>query len=359
MCGSVGLFIGCAAVAFCPASQLRHPSGPLLDESSVVAPRPYRSAFKSWDARASVRSSPRRRLQKRGGVALFPIDLVPVAGHPLVQGLGPDVLAEITTRQMYRYLHFTAKLEYLVVNHVALGIANGDIKVPIPEEMRFDAFRIYCDEAYHAYFSVDLMRQAEEITGLTAPTADEEPYFITRLRALQGQHETKLSGLIEIAFTIVSETLITATLNDVARGDGLVDPAVTETVRDHSLDEGRHHAYFASYLTYLWSSLDSRERQFVGRLFPQLIQIFLDPDRHSIAAELASYRMPADDIQQVIAEVFSDEIRSAYNRATSARLISYLRELGVFEDEAVVEMSYRLGLAVDTSEGRRTQSIRC
>ncbi|BCW45249.1 hypothetical protein StoSoilB5_24330 [Arthrobacter sp. StoSoilB5] len=114
---------------------------------------------------------------------------------------------------MYRYLHFTAKLEYLAINHVALGIANGDIRVPIPEDMRFDAFRIYCDEAYHAYFSVDLIRQAEKLTNFTAPETQVEPYFLSRLRALQAKHDANLASLVELVFTMRRSELVKKSLS--------------------------------------------------------------------------------------------------------------------------------------------------
>ncbi|WP_445337073.1 diiron oxygenase [Clavibacter sp. CFBP 8614] len=342
MCGTVGLFVGCAAAAFCPVARTQGTT----DAAGVPpdAPPPdYRSAFSSWDARASVRSAPRRVLRPDAGLALFPEELVPVAAHPLVRALGPEVLVGMQTRQLYRYLHFTAKLEHLVVNHVALGIANGDVRVPIPEQMRFDALKIYCDEAYHAYFSVDLIRQAEQLTGIAPPKADEEPFFLVRLRGLQALHEPRLAGLIELAFTIVSETLISSTLTDVGRGVR-VDPAVTDAVHDHALDEGRHHAYFAAYLEHLWGSLDPGQREFVAQLFPRLIDVFLDPDRPSVAAELAAYGLPPDQIEQVLADVFSDDIRHAYNRATAAKLLAYLGALDVFSSSAAHEQAASLGL---------------
>lgn len=342
MCGTVGLFTGCAAAAFCPIAQLQEEADTIGSHQDESLPE-YRSAFRRWDERASVRSAPRRLLQPDTSFSLFPEELVPIASHPLVRKLGPEILVQIQTRQMYRYLHFTAKLEYLVVNHVALGIANGDIRVPIPEQMRFDAFKIYCDEAYHAYFSVDLIRQAEQLTQIAAPKVNETPYFIQRLRSIQAQHENRLAGLIELAFTIVSETLISSTLTDVARGES-VDPAVAETVRDHAQDEGRHHAYFASYLKFLWASLDPREREFVGGLFPQLIDIFLAPDRPSVAHELSSYNMPTEQIEEVLSDVFSKETCHAHNRATASKLMTYLHELEIFSNAAAYDSAATLGL---------------
>lgn len=171
-------------------------------------------------------------------------------------------------------------------------------------------------------------RNRRELNSLQPPSSCDQP---------------RLAGLIELVFTIVSETLISATLTDVARGER-VNPAVTDTVRDHAVDEGRHHAYFASYLKFLWATSDTGERDFIARLFPKLIDVFLDPDRPSIAAELASYRMPNDKIQQVLADVFSEELCHAYNKATSSKLLTYLQELDVFENAAAYDAAAELEL---------------
>lgn len=317
MCGTAGLFTGCAAAAFCPTEALRGAS----------APAEYRSAFAQWDVRAAVRAAPRRELGD-GTLDLFPEELVPVASHELIRRLRPHLRRRLVTQQLYRYLDFTAKLEFLVVNHVALGIAHGSVRVPIPEEMRFDAFKIYCDEAYHALFSVDLARQVRGQTGIEP--IGREPFFLARLEQLKAEHESSAASLIDLLFTIVSETLISATLNDVGKSE-TIEPAVTEVVRDHALDEGRHHAYFAVYLRHLWAVLDQKQRAFASRLFPRLIDIFLRPDVEGIGEELLQYGLSRDEIDQILEETFSERIQRSYNRATASRLLGYLDDLGALD----------------------------
>lgn len=339
MCGTVGLFTGCAAAAFCPVSQLKRTKVASGKRDGGGLP-PYRSAFSAWDTKASVRSRPRRELAD-DGLSLFPADLVPVARHPLVAALPPEIYDCLLTQHLYRYLQFTAKLEYLVVNHVTLGIAHGSIAVPIPDQMRFDAFKIYTDEAYHALFSVDLMRQVEAQTKIR-PSFEDEPYFLTRLAALKERHDGSRAQLIEVLFTIVSETLITATLTEVARSQDVAS-AVVETVHDHALDEGRHHAYFASYLNYLWASLGRKEREFAGRVLPELIDIFLLPDLPATRKELLSYGLGRDKVEQVLAETFSGETQASYARATASKLLGYLLEVGVFEESGARDIAQERG----------------
>ena len=334
MCGTVGLFTGCAAAAFCPVSQLTRnhartdDSSAKFDDSLAQLPD-YRTPFANWDRRASVRSSPRRTLTDDTG-DLFPADLVPVAKHELVAGLRPELFRRLLTQQLYRYLHFTSKLEFMVVNYVVLGISQGNIQVPIPDQMRFDALKIYCDEAYHGYFSVDLMRQVQARTGI-APRINEEPYFLRRLAALKEKHDPAKAGFIDLLFTIVSETLITASLTEISKSRE-VSGAVVDTLHDHAVDEGRHHAYFASYLTFLWASLNRAERTFSARLFPELIDVFLRPDVPSIGTELGDYGLKPDEVAQVLAETFSERTQADYNRATASKLLGYLREIEAFDD---------------------------
>lgn len=344
MCGTVGLFTGCAAAVFCPVKQLQKASeGDAQPESNM---RAYRSAFTTWDTKSAVRSSPRRELSHDQFTTLFPRELVPVAGHRIVAELPPELFNKLLAQHLYRYLHFTAKLEYLVVNHVALGIAHGSIKVPVPEQMKFDALKIYCDEAYHALFSVDLMRQIAELTGITS-AADDEPFFMRRLAALKAERDPDRSNLIDVLFTIVSETLISATLSEVVTA-GDVAPAVLESVRDHARDEGRHHAYFASYLHYLWASLDHGERRFAGRIFPELIDVFLRPDLPTLRTELAGYGIHDDDIETVLAETFSERIQAEYNRATASKLIGYLHEVGVFDESGARDEALSRGMLLSS-----------
>ncbi|WP_345942367.1 diiron oxygenase [Streptomyces sp. SID2888] len=170
-----------------------------------------------------------------------------------MEALPSDRFEEVLVQHLYRYLDFTARLEYIVVNRTVLGIAHGSIDVELPEEMRFDAYKIYCDEAYHTLFSVDLSRQVQQRTGIV-PRPLDEPYFLVRLRQILEELPDEHRALAEMLFVIVSETLISSTLAEIPERPDVV-AAVRGTTRDHALDEGRPHAYFAAFLRYLWGQL--------------------------------------------------------------------------------------------------------
>ncbi|WP_331747027.1 diiron oxygenase (plasmid) [Streptomyces sp. NBC_00853] len=339
MCGTVGLFIGCSALSYCPKKILQHKPDEAGEESSGME---YRSPFQGWHEKASVRKSPRRILQDGdNGAQFFSPELVPIAQHPLIRQLPSTIFDRILVQHLYRYLDFTAKLEYLVVNRTVLGIAHGSVGVEVPEEMRFDAFKMYCDEAYHSLFSVDLARQVRIKTGIESGLPGD-PFFIRRLQAILAGLPSVDRPLAELLFVIISETLISATLAGVPDEAG-VDSAVHDTIKDHAADEGRHHAYFASFLKYLWAQLSPQVRQRAAVLVPRLMDTFLRPDLESLRLELGGYGMGRDDVEQVLAEVFSPEVISRHMTATARQTIRYFRSLGALEDQNVVDELHKYG----------------
>lgn len=348
MCGTVGLFMGCSAVSLCPKQALldQRAEGPGqgagegTGEGTGEGPEPpgeYVSPFRTWYERSSVRSAERRELTPPApDQTLFSPDLVPLASHPLIAGLRDeraDLYREVIVRHLYRYLDFTAKLEHLVVNRTVLGIAHGTIGIRLPDAMRLDAYKIYCDEAYHALFSADLARQVKDLTGVRAELP-REPYFVTRLERFLEESPDDLRALTEILFVIVSETLISAQLSEMS-SDQRVAPAVRETVRDHALDEGRHHAYFAIFLRHLWGQLTPATRKRAALQVPRLIRIFVDPDIPSVENEIIGYGLSRDAAKQVVGELFPDRAVSSYARAVAQQTIRHFSSVGALDDPGV------------------------
>ncbi|MFG2349684.1 diiron oxygenase [Streptomyces phaeochromogenes] len=347
MCGTVGLFLGCSAVSFCPkrvladdASERAGGAGTGKEERGEIE---YRSPFHSWYERSTVRRSPRRILtgQQPGGYYFAP-ELVPLARHSLITELRPELFDQVLIRQLLRYLHFTTVLENLVVNRTVLGIANGSIGVAVPDEMRLDAYKVYCDEAYHTLFSADLAQQVQQATRMRSEELSE-PFFLRRLRELLEEAPDDLAPLVEILFVVVSETLISAQLSEIPSSKQLI-PAVRDVVRDHAVDEGRHHAYFAIFLRFLWGSLDAAQRRSAALYVPRLIRMFIDPDETSVHAELLSYGLSRDDAHRVVGELFPEEIVAAHARSTARQTVRYFADLDVMDDGEIHEEFLKYGL---------------
>jgi P-aminobenzoate N-oxygenase AurF len=329
MCGTAGLFIGCAALSYCPRRML----WPEPDEAPEISG--YRSPFRNWHDRASVRRAPRRTLQDGEDTGhFFSPELVPVARHSLIRALPPADFETILIRHLHRYLEFTAQLEYLVVNRTIAGIAHGSVGVEVPEDMRHDALKMYCDEAYHALFSVDLACQVTRRTGIKRLAA--RPFFVTRLDQILADLAAAERGLAELLFVIISETLISASLAEVPSGQDVAS-AVRETIQDHAVDEARHHAFFAMFLRMLWGQLTAGERKQAGLLVPQMIDAFLHPDIRAIAEDLRDQGISADDAEQVVAEIYTSNLVRDHMSITSRQTRKHFRELGAFDDPEIAE----------------------
>src|SRR5262249_22121169 len=149
----------------------------------------YRSKLGQWDRIAAVRAKPRRTLQHEiaSGALVFPASLLPLLRTEVIARLSPEIEAiekKMAAQPLYRYLEFTDRLELDAVNVVAQKIARKEIGFDVDEGLAFDAYKVYCDEAYHAYFSIDLKRQAAAATGI-APLGYQLPRFLRVLRAIQ------------------------------------------------------------------------------------------------------------------------------------------------------------------------------
>lgn len=336
MCGTAGLFLGCEAALTCPVKALRTPQpGEPGDDA-------YRSAFTTWDAKAAVRSAPRRVLDDPAPAEAFPPELVPVLRHPLVRGLPLAGRQSLLVQHLFRYLDFTAQLELLVVNDTLtrLGLQSA---YGLTDEMRLDALRMVCDESYHAMFSVDMKLQVARAYGVSAPR-DERAWFLVRFERLLAETDETLREVGRLLFVTVSETLISATLAEQANGTG-GPAAVRELLQDHALDEGRHHAFFAGFAKHLWARLDASERQWAGRTVPRLIDIFLGVDEAAVRADLVGAGLGHDQARQVTAETFGGSDVEAHRRQVVSRTLRYFLDLDAFDSAEAADALVVHGLA--------------
>ena len=308
-----------------------------LVRSIGVTEAAYSSAFKTWHARAAVRAKPRRELQEQepSELVYFPPELVPVAQHAVVQGLGAETVDRVLIGQLHTYLEFTSELEVGAVNPVTAMISRRRSGFDLPETMVEDAYKIYTDEAWHAQFSDDLQRQVAVKTGV-GPSVFEEPNFFRKLNGFQQDLGRDEQRLVMIFFTIVSETLISAILSGIP-SDPRVVTAVRELVADHDQDERRHSAYFSRLLEFTWPRLNKAHRALIGPLLPEMILAFLEPDFVAIAGNLRACGLTAEQIDEVMTDSYPRAAVRAEIRAASKATLRHFERVGVVEDPRTAE----------------------
>lgn len=262
--------------------------------------RPYQSKFGHWESRASVRTKPRRVLDADGNTLLFfPPEFVPAVSDELVVSREPELAYRILLHSLYQYLHFTTVLEQLAVLPVTSNLSLNRSGLVLPMRMRADAFKITTDEAWHAQFSYDFIEEVARVTEIAA-TAVVEPAFVRRLAEIRESFEPASRPLVDIAFAVVSETLVSALLSDIPR-DKRLPEAVRDLVADHAADEGRHHAYFRHLLRWLWPQLSVADRRLIGIRIPDFIGAFLLPDLNSVSAVLRVSGLNEHEARRVLA----------------------------------------------------------
>lgn len=302
----------------------------------------YVSRFTNWDARASVRTKPCHRIGDRtGGSVYFPPELAPESDHPLVRALADEAVERLLVRRLYQYLDFTAELEAVTVIPVAVGISRSRSGLSLPSQMRADAFKIVTDEAWHAQFSDDLLRQLEKATGIVRVEA--VPGFVARLSAISDEMEPTLRPTTGLLFAICSETLISAILATMPN-DRRLPPIVREQVRDHAEDEGRHHAYFRDVLTWFWPALPAEGRRVLGPLLPRIIQALLLPDFPQIRNALIEIGLSKAHADQVLAESYPPRYLAQLFAPAARPTVRYLSDVGAFADASTRDSFERSGL---------------
>ena len=297
--------------------------------------------FDDWYESAGVRQGLRRMLvdETDQGRVYFPASLVPYLDHELVAARGAAARQALTVRHLYQFLLATTHLETRVVNRAAERIANDRTGLPGSTGLRLDAFKVYCDEGYHALYSLDLADQVATTTRIPIPDWDFGG-FAARLDATA---EELLPGeplLAQLLQAVVFETLITAVLNELPTDTSIIT-TVRELARDHARDEGRHHRFFARFFHELWTDLDTGLRVRVALAMPALIEDCLTWDVQPVARSLAAAGLPADEVRTVLGDTYGggQELRQ-----TAAATVRMCRSAGVLEVPGAVEAFAAKGL---------------
>ena len=283
-----------------------------------------------WYDLAGVRGGVRRTFheESEAGQVFFPERLVPFLSHEAVRELPAEQRRELTVRHLYQFLLSTAHLETRVVNRGAELIANGRSGIELPASSRLDAFKVYCDEGYHALYSLDLADQIGAVTGVAVPGWDYGG-FVDQLADAVAKtlpDQPRLAVLLQV---IVFETLITAVLHEIPN-DGTVVTAVRETVRDHARDEGRHHHYFTGFFHELWRQLDTPTRAQVAFAMPALLRSCLLWDVEPVRSSLVLAGLDGDTATAVVRDCYGGDVGDERIRAICRASLRMCESAGVF-----------------------------
>jgi hypothetical protein len=297
-----------------------------------------------WYTKAGVRAVSRRLGEDHeieDAKLFFPNALIPHMQHEALSTLDPDQRRYLNAQHLYQWLEFTTHFEVAVVNRSCQRIAEGTAGLEVPVESRMAAFQIYIDEGYHSLYNLDVRLQLERASGIPALPFEFGP-FLRQLDAV-GDDLPQLRLLIQLLQVIVFETLITSLLAEIPK-DQNIKTLVRDTVRDHAVDEGRHHRYFANLFGKLWQQLDPTVRITVAPFLPELIVRSLRPSLRSHRSALRHIGVPDALVADILAESYSPAATLDYIRDASARTVALFTRCGVLEVPGAADAFHHFGL---------------
>jgi len=288
----------------------------------------YQSPFENWYTYSTVHK-PLPDFTCETGLVLFPPELVPGVGHPLVDKLGNHATRRLMMRKLESYNAFTEKLEYKAVMTASIKIAQNPQAFGLSEQAGREARLIVTDESHHAYVAIELIKHIPGFSELP-PLTPSQPPFLRGLEELERGLPIELADDLLIAFVSISETLITSILRGIPR-DPRVVSAVRNTVRDHCIDEARHHSYFVYVVHQHWASSTPDRREILAPLYAKMIRLFLDPNIDLCRAWLLEAGLDPHDAEAVLRDYYSPGRVAARLRAGAFPTLKLLERVGVLD----------------------------
>jgi hypothetical protein len=235
--------------------------------------------FTKWHEHSSVRNSPRRVLDDKSASHYFSPAVAPILSHPAISTLSSARLMEAEVQLLYKYLKFTEYLETRQVNKVILSISTDEYNLDFPDCLKEQAYKIYCDEAYHALQATDMAAQILSVTGIKS--LDFEIELESRLEQIESSFPTELKLYFDLFFVAIAENLVSQELNGCVK-DKAIHPEISNLLCDHAKDEVAHAIFFRQVLQHLHKGLGAGRFKILADYLPAFLYAYLVPSRTNL-----------------------------------------------------------------------------
>ncbi|ROO41666.1 aminobenzoate oxygenase [Pseudomonas sp. AF76] len=286
-----------------------------------------------WDNKASVRTRrdhyrlPDDLEQQLSRRDWFPPAFIPYVEHPLVRQAGRAVAQRLAANHLLYFLDYTTMLEHRVVNRSVETIIHGELAVPIPRRMKTAALQLYTDEGYHALFSNEV---AEQIANLYGIDDRQPPRRINRLLSTIDAASPMDRPLAWLLLGFVSETIIARELLAITRNTLVC--TVYRMLRNHLEDEARHSRYFSEVFQYLWSVLDSTQRDLAAGMLLHIIGLYFEPDDSWLLRSLASVGFDNQSSRQIVSGLLLPGAHARRVRCGAVSTFAAMSDAGFFDN---------------------------
>ncbi|NBA97843.1 diiron oxygenase [Pseudomonas sp. R5(2019)] len=236
----------------------------------------YQSFAEAWEARATIRTRPRRLLENDDKL-IYPLSRQPLVLSATFQRECPQQRDFVLVQSLYKFINDVVIFETEIVDRTARSIAKDRFAIGYPFACRYDAMTVVVDEDYHALVALDFMQQTLDLTGIEPIALPAEIELSRAIPAAMAQVPDELRSAVELICVAIAENTLT---NDVAAfaRDDTVKASVKGLMADHLLDEGRHSTFWARLVRIYWQGATEPERQAIARMLPVFIGQYLTND---------------------------------------------------------------------------------
>lgn len=236
----------------------------------------YVSFADSWEARATIRTRPRRVVENDGKL-IYPLSRQPLVLGQAFQQHCPHLQDFVLVQTLYKFINDIVIFETEIVDGTARRIAKDRFAVAFPFAARYDAMTVVIDEDYHALVAMDFLQQTVALTGIEPISLPGEIELSRAIPAALALAPAHLQDAMELICVAIAENTVT---NDVAAfsRDDSVKASVRGMMADHLLDEGRHSSFWARLVRLYWAGAGEQDRDCLAAILPVFIEHYLTND---------------------------------------------------------------------------------
>jgi hypothetical protein len=236
----------------------------------------YRSFADAWEARATIRTRPRRLVEDDQRL-IYPLSRQPLVLSATFQRECPQLRDFVLVQSLYKFINDVVIFETEIVDRTARRIAKDRFAVRFPFACRYDAMTVVVDEDYHALVAMDFLQQTIALTGIEPIGLPGEIELSRAIPAALAQVPEALRDALELICVGIAENTLTDDVAAFARDDS-VKPSVKGLMADHLLDEGRHSSFWARLTRIYWQAAPQAERETIARVLPVFLGQYLTCD---------------------------------------------------------------------------------
>lgn len=295
----------------------------------------YSSFADIWEARATIRTRPRRLLEDDQRL-IYPLCRQPLVLSATFQRECPQLRDFVLVQSLYKFINDVVIFETEIVDSTARRIAKERFAIPFPYACRYDAMTVVVDEDYHALVAMDFLQQTIALTGIEPIALPRQIELSRAIPAALAEVPEQLRDAVELICVGIAENTLTDDVAAFSRDD-TVKPSIKGLMADHLLDEGRHSSFWTRLTRIYWQTAPQADREAIAKVLPVFLGQYLTNDlQQAFDFKLIEALPVAQDVRQALRE----EVRSLaypinHQHPLLGNILRFLRSSSMLESPCV------------------------